>query len=110
MGAVVTHGVSDWSLAPVPDWHGRTVTVRASRSGDAVTVRARCGDGPWRMVRLAPLPPEAPTAAGPFCCSPEWEGCRSASPASPETPPTQPCTNRQSPPKRESTRPTALCA
>ena len=29
LGAVVTHGSSDWSLAPVPEWAGREVTVRA---------------------------------------------------------------------------------
>ncbi|MBV2155589.1 DUF1349 domain-containing protein [Kitasatospora sp. SUK 42] len=74
LGAVVTHGVSDWSLAPVPDWHGRAVTVRASRTGDAVTIRARCEDGPWRLVRLAPLAPDATATAGPFCCSPERAG------------------------------------
>lgn len=69
LGAVVTHGQSDWSLAPVPEWAGQEVTVRVSRSGDAVTVRARCADEPWRMVRLAPLAPDA-AAAGPLCCSP----------------------------------------
>ncbi|MGW7406121.1 DUF1349 domain-containing protein [Streptomyces sp. NPDC054833] len=74
LGAVVTRGVSDRSLAPVPDWHKRSVTVRASRRGDAVTVRARCEDGPWRTVRLAPLPAEASATAGPFCCSPERDG------------------------------------
>ncbi|WP_106401365.1 DUF1349 domain-containing protein [Actinocorallia populi] len=74
LGAVVTHGTSDWSLAPVPDWAGTPVTVRASRSGDALTVRARSGDGPWRMVRLAYLPPDAAAKAGPFCCSPQRGG------------------------------------
>lgn len=74
LGAVVTHGRSDWSMAPVPDWAGRQVTVRASRAGDAVTVRARREDGPWRTVRLAPLPPDAVAAAGPFCCSPAGDG------------------------------------
>ncbi|MFI7410911.1 DUF1349 domain-containing protein [Streptomyces sp. NPDC049627] len=74
LGAVVTRGVSDWSVAPVPDWQGREVAVRASRSGDAVTVRARCEDGPWRLVRLAPLAPDAAATAGPFCCSPERDG------------------------------------
>lgn len=70
LGAVVTRGVSDWSLSPVPDWHGRLVTVRASRSGDALTVRARADDEPWRLVRVAPLDPEAAVSAGPFCCAP----------------------------------------
>lgn len=74
LGAVVTHGRSDWSLAPVPEWSGREVTVRVSRSGDAVTVRARCEDGPWRMVRLAWLDPAAEARAGLFCCSPEHAG------------------------------------
>ncbi|MFE7189525.1 DUF1349 domain-containing protein [Kitasatospora sp. NPDC057541] len=76
VGAVVTRGVSDWSLAPVPDWRGQEVTVRASRSGDAVTIRARSGSGPWQLVRLAPLAPDAPATAGPFCCSPERDGLR----------------------------------
>lgn len=76
LGAVVTHGTSDWSLAPVPEWAGREVTVRVSRSGDAVTVRARCEDGPWRMVRLAWLDPAADARAGLFCCSPQRAGLR----------------------------------
>ncbi|MEW1913339.1 DUF1349 domain-containing protein [Kitasatospora sp. NPDC085895] len=76
LGAVVTRGVSDWSLSPVPEWHGREVTVRASRSGDALTVRARCEDGPWRLVRYAPLTPEAHATAGPYCCSPQRDGLR----------------------------------
>jgi regulation of enolase protein 1 (concanavalin A-like superfamily) len=70
LGAVVTRGVSDWSLAPVPDWHGRIVTIRASRSGDALTVRARVDDEPWRLVRVAPLDPDARVTAGPMCCAP----------------------------------------
>ena len=40
VGAVVTNPVSDWSVGPVPAWVGRSVTVRASRSGDAVTIHA----------------------------------------------------------------------
>jgi uncharacterized protein len=69
LGAVVTRGVSDWSAAPAADWHGREVTVRASRSGDALTVRAKAG-GDWQLVRLAPLDPALAWRAGPFCCSP----------------------------------------
>ncbi|KQS09944.1 hypothetical protein ASG04_04970 [Curtobacterium sp. Leaf183] len=70
LGAVVTRDVSDWSLAPVPGWHGRLVTVRASRSGDALTIRARVDDEPWRLVRVAPLDPDATVSAGPMCCAP----------------------------------------
>ncbi|MFE0589331.1 DUF1349 domain-containing protein [Micromonospora echinospora] len=74
VGAVVTRGVSDWSVAPVPEWVGREVTVRASRAGDALTVRARVDGEPWRLVRLAPLAPTAVATAGPFCCSPTRGG------------------------------------
>ncbi|MEU5787633.1 DUF1349 domain-containing protein [Micromonospora purpureochromogenes] len=74
LGAVVTREVSDWSVAPVPEWAGREVTVRVSRDGDALTVRARVADEPWRLVRLAPLAPEAAASAGPFCCSPTRSG------------------------------------
>jgi regulation of enolase protein 1 (concanavalin A-like superfamily) len=74
LGAVVTRDSSDWSLAPVPEWLGRPVTIRASRAGDAVTVRARCADEPWRMIRLARIDPDAEVTVGPFCCAPERSG------------------------------------
>lgn len=74
VGAVVTRGVSDWSLSPTPGWDGRLVTVRASRSGNAVTIRAKVDDEAWRMVRVAPLDPEATVSAGPFCCAPTRSG------------------------------------
>ncbi|WP_240615237.1 DUF1349 domain-containing protein [Arthrobacter ruber] len=70
VGAVVTHGVSDWSVAPVPEWINREVTVRLSRAGNAVTIRARAGDEPFRLIRVAPLDETAAAAAGPFCASP----------------------------------------
>ncbi|MGY1841640.1 MULTISPECIES: DUF1349 domain-containing protein [unclassified Modestobacter] len=74
LGAVVTLGRSDWSVAPVPEWAGRRVTVRASRSGDAVTVRARVDDEPFRLVRVAAFPPGVPVTAGPYCCAPTRAG------------------------------------
>lgn len=74
LGAVVTRGTSDWSLAPVPTWAGRLVTVRGSWSGDALTVRARVDDEPWRLVRVAPLDADGPVTAGPFCCAPTRAG------------------------------------
>jgi uncharacterized protein len=74
LGAVATRGLSDWSMAPVPEWHGREVTVRLSRAGDAVTVRARVEQEPWRMVRLAPVDPDAAVEAGPYLAAPERDG------------------------------------
>jgi len=74
VGAVVTHGYSDWSVAPVPGWAGRLVTVRASRAGDAVTVRARVDDEPFRLVRVAHLAPDAAVCGGLYCCSPTRAG------------------------------------
>ena len=74
VGAVVTRGVSDWSVAPVPSWAGRTVTVRASRDGDAVTVRAWAAGEEPRLVRVAPLDPDAAVSAGPFCAAPTRSG------------------------------------
>lgn len=74
LGAVVTLGGSDWSVGPVPDWAGRRVTIRLSRSGDAVTVRARADGEPFRLVRVAPFPAGLPAAAGPYCCAPTRAG------------------------------------
>lgn len=73
-GGVVTRGVSDWSAAPVPEWIGREVTFRASRDNDALTIRARVEDEPWRLVRLAPLDPAAEVRAGLYLCSPSRGG------------------------------------
>jgi regulation of enolase protein 1 (concanavalin A-like superfamily) len=74
LGAVVTDTYSDWSTGPVPEWAGRDVTVRASRMDDAVVVRARVDDEPWRLVRLAPFASEVSAQAGPFCCAPSRSG------------------------------------
>ena len=73
LGAVVTDVVSDWSTGQV-DWVGRVVTVRASRDGDALTVRARVDDEPWRLVRLAPIDPARAWSAGPMVCAPSRAG------------------------------------
>ncbi len=72
LGAVVTNGVSDWSLAPVPDWAGELVTIRASRggeAGDSVTLRARTARSGWRTLRVAPFTAGA-ASAGPMVCAP----------------------------------------
>ena len=69
VGAVVTSINSDWSLAPVPTWMGKQVTVRASRTRDALTIRARCGEDD-QLIRLAPIDASLPMSAGPHCASP----------------------------------------
>lgn len=74
LGAVVTHDTSDWSLASVPDWAGRFVTIRASRDGDAVTIRARVDDEPFALVRVAHFAPDLEAEAGIFCAAPSRSG------------------------------------
>jgi len=74
VGAVVTSDVSDWSTSPHPAWADTTVTLRVSRLGDAVTIRACSNDGPWELVRLAPIDPELDWQAGPFAASPTRSG------------------------------------
>jgi hypothetical protein len=69
VGAVVTSVNSDWSLAPVSQWMGKQVTVRASRTTDALTIRARCGDDD-QLIRLAPINSSLSWSAGPHCASP----------------------------------------
>jgi regulation of enolase protein 1 (concanavalin A-like superfamily) len=73
VGAVVTREMSDWSVAPVREWAGLEVTVRASREANALTIRARA-DGPWQLVRVAPLSIGSLLQAGPFCCAPTRSG------------------------------------
>ena len=69
LGAVVTRQTSDWSSGPV-DWAGREVTVNASRSGNAVMIRARVEDEPFRLIRLAWVDPAIEYSAGPYLCAP----------------------------------------
>lgn len=73
---VATAGHSDWSVNPLPARaEGQVLTFRASRNGDAVTVRYRIGDADgWQMLRLAYLPSGARLRAGAMCCSPTRAG------------------------------------
>jgi regulation of enolase protein 1 (concanavalin A-like superfamily) len=74
LGAVVTAGMSDWSVGHVPEWMGARIRIRVSRTTDAITVRARAGDEPWRLVRLAPIDPDLTWSAGPLAASPSRAG------------------------------------
>jgi regulation of enolase protein 1 (concanavalin A-like superfamily) len=48
----------------------QTIRVRVSRSTDAISVRARTQDEPWRLVRLAPIDATLTWFAGPLAASP----------------------------------------
>lgn len=63
-------------MAPLPpSAMGARFTVRASRRGDAVTIRYRIDDAePMRLLRVAYIPPEAQLLGGPMCCSPSRDG------------------------------------
>ncbi|MHA6529087.1 DUF1349 domain-containing protein [Paenibacillus sp. BAC0078] len=74
IGAVVTDMYSDWSLSPVSEWDGEVVTIRASRLNDAVVIRARTANHPWRTIRVARFPYETGKQAGPFICAPTRAG------------------------------------
>lgn len=74
LAAVITHEFSDWSLAPVPEWFGKEVTIRASRNEDAVIFRGKVTGEEWRTFRVAHLPRESIAKCGLFCCAPSREG------------------------------------
>ena len=94
IGAVVTDERSDWSLAPVPEWAGRRVLVRVSRSGDALTVRARPEGGPTQLVRVIPFGSDLVAGAGPFLCAPTRAGLTVSFHAWRLTDPDASCTDR----------------
>ena len=72
---VVTDGLSDWSVVPLDASAAGRVTIRLSRSGEAITVRLGTGDAaPEQLLRLTHLPPEGSWRAGPFCCAPIGPG------------------------------------
>lgn len=75
LGAVVTKEKSDWSVSTVSDWMSKEVFLRFSRTGDALTIRAKV-DGDWRLVRLAPLDPSLNWKVGLFCASPTRAGLK----------------------------------
>lgn len=76
IGAVVTDVYSDWSLSPVAEWAEEVVTIRASRLNDAVVIRARTENHPWRTIRVTRFPYETGKKAGPFVCAPTRAGLK----------------------------------
>lgn len=93
IGAVVTAGLSDWSVGRADDWAGAEITVRVSRWADSVIIRARTGGagavaagagvasgagagdaGEWRLIRVAPFDGALDATAGPFVAAPTRSG------------------------------------
>ena len=73
VSAVVTRGVSDWSVIPVAN--ADRVTISAERAGDTVTVRYGLGDAePVTMLRLAYFPPGLRALVGVMCAAPTGKG------------------------------------
>lgn len=68
---VVTRGVSDWSVIPLPQaTPSDEVKVRLTRHGRAVRVQFSILGQAWQMARLAPFT-EEPARAGIMACSPQ---------------------------------------
>ena len=74
VSAVVTREVSDWSVVALPE-PADSVTIKAERTGDAVTISYGLnGAPPATMLRLAYFPPELSVLAGVMCASPTGKG------------------------------------
>ncbi|MDQ0730159.1 DUF1349 domain-containing protein [Arthrobacter sp. B1I2] len=73
-GAVVTNIKSDWSSAPHQQWQNKRVVIRASWTGDALTVRAGLAREPLELVRVAPFSSDGSVSAGPYAASPTKAG------------------------------------
>lgn len=74
LSAVVTREVSDWSVVTLAEPTAK-VTVKAARTGDAVTISYGLnGAPPATMLRLAYFPPELSVLAGVMCASPTGKG------------------------------------
>lgn len=73
LSAVVTHGVSDWSQAPLPE-PPQLLGVRVTRSGDSLTVDFAVDGSDWTTHRMAFFPPQLPVAVGPMAASPTEGG------------------------------------
>jgi regulation of enolase protein 1 (concanavalin A-like superfamily) len=75
IGAVVTDGLSDWSLAPAPDRAAQRILIRVSRSGNALTIRAKPSDhDDLQLIRVVPFEPELFALAGPYTWAPTQAG------------------------------------
>ena len=75
VGAVTTHDMSDWSLAPVPSsdrHHGDRASELAGRC--ARRARSRLPASPWQAGSRVPWLPSDPVRAGPYVAAPSRAG------------------------------------
>lgn len=73
LSVVITHGRSDWSVAPVAD--GAPLRLRMTRTGGALCVQwAPETGGAFRMLRLGAVPETGDALVGPMACSPSRAG------------------------------------
>ena len=71
---VVTRGVSDWSVIPLPQSKPTDeVSVRLTRHGDAVRAQFSIEGAPWQLARLCPFLADD-AEIGVMACSPERSG------------------------------------
>jgi uncharacterized protein len=73
LSSVVTHGVSDWSIARPFEIADRFM-IRLTVSGGAVRIQASLDGAAWPMLRLCPFPQAARYQIGPMACSPQRRG------------------------------------
>lgn len=71
---VVTRGVSDWSVVPLPAARpADPISMRLTRHGDAVRVQFSMAGQTWQMARLCPFS-SADAKVGVMACSPQRAG------------------------------------
>lgn len=73
MSAVVTHGVSDWSVTPLtaaPD----VLALRVVRRGDALRIDYAVDGRLWHLHRMAFFPAGLRVLVGPMAASPDGSG------------------------------------
>jgi regulation of enolase protein 1 (concanavalin A-like superfamily) len=70
---VVTHGPSNWAIAPLPEGV-EEIGLALVRRGDAVEIRYALDDGPYALGALVYVPGDVEVHAGAMCAAPDGAG------------------------------------
>ena len=70
---VVTDGLSDWSVIPVPNILSLQ-SIRLCRVDKSILVHCRQGDADWQLMRVANFDAPETIKVGPMACSPKRQG------------------------------------